>query len=133
MRTKYQFKKLISAVLAIALIVGCLAGAKQQQAKADTEVPQTIADELWIDIDGKPDEWGLISNMEDAPATFAYIKAVKTADYLYIAAKTADEPASAPEWYIGVNSDGDTATGYADYSGADYCVLGNASLGGEIA
>ncbi len=128
MRTKYQFKKLLSAVLAIALIVGCLAGAKQQQAKADTEVPQTIADELWIDIDGKPDEWGLISNMEDAPATFAYIKAVKTADYLYIAAKTADEPASAPEWYIGVNSDGDTATGYADYSGADYCVLGNASL-----
>ena len=128
MRTKYQIKKLISAVLAIALIVGCLAGAKQQQAKADTEVPQTVADELWIDIDGKPDEWGLISNMEGAPATFAYIKAVKTTDYLYIAAKTADEPAAVPEWYIGVNSDGDTTTGYSDYSGADYCVLGEASL-----
>ncbi len=128
MRTRYQFKKLISAVLALALIVGCLAGAEPQRAKADTEAPQTVADELWIDVDGKPDEWGLISNMADTPATFAYIKAVKIADYLYIAAKTADEPAAAPAWYLGINSDGDEATGYQDYVGADYCILDDQNL-----
>ena len=105
MRKRYQFKKLISVVLAFAMILGCFASADVQRAKADAdteaEAPANVADELWIDVDGKPDEWGLISNMADAPATFAYIKAVKTADYLYIAAKTADTPASpcrCPAW-----------------------------------
>jgi hypothetical protein len=132
MRKRYQFKKLISVVLAFAMILGCFASADVQRTKADAdteaEAPATVADELWIDVDGKPDEWGLISNMADAPATFAYIKAVKTADYLYIAAKTADTPAAAPAWYMGINSDGDTATGYNDYNGADYCVLGDSKL-----
>ena len=128
MRKRYQINKLISVILALALVIGCFANAKGQRAKADTEDPQVIADELWINVDGKPDEWGLISNMADAPAVFAYIKAVKTKDYLYIAAKTADEPESAPEWYLGINSDGDPATGYADYNGADYCILGDSNL-----
>ena len=129
MRRRNQIKKLISVILALALIVGSLAGTKAQRVKADTETPQTdIADELWIDVDGKPDEWSLISDMADAPATFAYVKAVKTTDFLYIAAKTAETPAEVPEWFIGINSDGDTSTGYDDYNGADYCVLGDASL-----
>ena len=128
MRKRYQIKKLISFIMAFALILGCFATAGVQRAKADTETPQEIVDELWINVDGKPDEWGIISNMADTPATFAYIKAVKTSDYLYIAAKTADDPESVPAWYFGINSDGDTATGYADYNGADYCILGDANL-----
>ncbi|MCR5769396.1 MAG: DUF4832 domain-containing protein [Lachnospiraceae bacterium] len=132
MRRRNLFKKLISVILALALIAGSLAGTKAQQVKAETTDPRTdTADDLRIDVDGNPDDWGLISDMADAPATFAYIKAVKTTDFLYIAAKTADTPEtpeSAPEWFIGVNSDGNTATGYDDYNGADYCILGDAKL-----
>ena len=83
---------------------------------------------LPIEIDGNADDWEIFKNMNGMPDCFETFKAFKTDDTLYVSFSLKEKPAAVPDWYIGINSDGDAGTGHLDYAGADYAVLDDKKL-----
>ncbi len=128
MKEGYKAKRLIAMFMTLALVIGCLSGLESwTKVRADEE--QDDFDYFsTITIDGQLDDWQVIENASTQGTALEYVKTVKSGNKLYVAIKTADTPEKAPEWYIGFNADGDTATGYADYSGVEYCILGDSTL-----
>ena len=127
MKKGYQLKRLAALAMTLILTIGCIAG-PGSKTTARAEEGTSVTDVQAITIDAELDEWQLFENASGREGALEYVKTVRIGNMLYVAFKTDGIPEKAPSWYIGFNTDGDAATGYADYSGAEYCILGDMKL-----
>lgn len=126
MRKKYGLRRALALLAMSTMLLSSSLGDSIIGIKAEAaELSSDSVSTLPIVIDGNADDWELYKGMAGTPAGFEYVKAVKTADRLYVAFKTNGTPNAVPAWYLGINADGNEKTGYSDYAGADYAFLGD--------
>lgn len=94
---KFRFKRFVATVVWACMLFSGTFSNFIPEVKANA-AEKTTCIELPISIDGNSDDWELYKSMPGIPATFEYVKAVKTKGRLYVAFKTSGTP-EAVTWF----------------------------------